>query len=77
MTFNGDWWLELNNYCQTNRLAWSKEERQTGPQAHPTWTIYVYINGVEYGRGSGLSKSSARQEAAQRALRVLQPHLVG
>ncbi len=44
---------------------------QTGPCHDSTFTIRVLINGKSYGVGVGKSKKSAEQEAAKKALAVL------
>ncbi|KAI0800804.1 hypothetical protein C8Q74DRAFT_445503 [Fomes fomentarius] len=68
------WRMQLNNYCQRNNLqhfvAWSNPV-QTGPQNAPTWTISVFFNQVEYGRGSAINVGAAREIAAEMALRAL------
>ncbi|RDX51963.1 hypothetical protein K466DRAFT_593064 [Polyporus arcularius HHB13444] len=68
------WRMQFNNYVQRNGLvpyvAWP-QPAQTGPQNAPTWTASVYINGVEYGRGSAISLGGAREVAAEMALRAL------
>lgn len=40
----------------------------SGPSHKPTFTWAVLVNGIEYGRGKGGSKSEAQQLAAKRAL---------
>ncbi|KAH9897936.1 hypothetical protein C8Q73DRAFT_788159 [Cubamyces lactineus] len=65
------WTMELNNFCQKNHLACTWVERQSGPLNAPTWTAFAYINGMEYGRGSSLRKTEAKELAAETALRVL------
>ncbi|RPD76855.1 hypothetical protein L226DRAFT_532869 [Lentinus tigrinus ALCF2SS1-7] len=69
-----DWRIQFNNYVQKNGLisqvAWS-QPLQTGPQNSPTWTASVFVNAIEYGRGSAANLGGAREIAAEMALRAL------
>jgi len=65
--------IALNNYLQTkdkaNLLSW--DESTIGPRHEPMWTCVCKIDGQEYGRGTGLSKQTARAAAAKVALERL------
>ncbi|KAI0334474.1 hypothetical protein GY45DRAFT_1367644 [Cubamyces sp. BRFM 1775] len=65
------WTMELNNFCAKNRMTCSWVEGQCGPRNAPTWTVSAFINGIEYGRGSSLTKTAAKEIAAETALRSL------
>ncbi|KAJ3559003.1 hypothetical protein NM688_g611 [Phlebia brevispora] len=58
--------MQLNNLLQrsygTHALTWATN--QTGPQHSTPWTAVAYINGVEYGRGSGWTQGDAKEQAA-------------
>ncbi|KAI0756539.1 hypothetical protein C8Q80DRAFT_1264584 [Daedaleopsis nitida] len=68
------WRMQFNNYLQRNNLTpyvrWG-QPMQTGPQNAPTWTISVFFNQIEYGRGSAINVGAARELAAEMALRAL------
>ncbi|KAJ6486203.1 hypothetical protein C8R47DRAFT_1129435 [Mycena vitilis] len=61
----------LNNAGQ----AWGKlieyVDSQTGPLNAAQWTSIAYVDRIEYGRGSGSTKGSARERAARKALVAL------
>ncbi|KAF7366754.1 hypothetical protein MSAN_00933600 [Mycena sanguinolenta] len=61
----------LNNVAQRFRWFVTSESSWTGPQDNPTWTVVAYVNNVEYGRGSGGSKGSARENASKEVLLTL------
>ncbi|KAF8152595.1 hypothetical protein B0H34DRAFT_726724 [Crassisporium funariophilum] len=60
----------LNNACQFmhNGKTPVYESTHTGPQHDRVWTSIVYVEGIEYGRGSGRGQDSAREAAAVAAL---------
>ncbi|KAF9255223.1 hypothetical protein L218DRAFT_967489 [Marasmius fiardii PR-910] len=62
----------LNNYCQS---AWGAPPQYVdafrGPQHAGTWISFVYIDGVEYGRGEDTFQLGAQEKAALCALRIL------
>ncbi|KAI0677731.1 hypothetical protein C8Q78DRAFT_1004104 [Trametes maxima] len=66
-----DWVLQLNNYCQKNRLSAALEKCMVGPQNAPSWTAKYLINGVELGRGSATTTQEAKVLAAEMALKAL------
>ncbi|KAI0801521.1 hypothetical protein C8Q74DRAFT_498573 [Fomes fomentarius] len=51
-------------------IAWSIPV-QTGPPNEPTWTISVFFDQVEFGRGSAINVGAAREIAAEMTLRAL------
>ncbi|KAJ7651476.1 hypothetical protein DFH06DRAFT_1187036 [Mycena polygramma] len=61
----------LNNVGQ----AWGRlieyADSQTGPLNAAQWTSIAYVDRIEYGRGSGSTKGSARERAARKALVAL------
>ncbi|KAG2076780.1 hypothetical protein BDR04DRAFT_1148508 [Suillus decipiens] len=68
--------LELNNLLQqrygpsaATHLRW--ESVKIGADNNPTWTFIAFIDSIEYGRGSGGSKGSAKEVAAGVALMQL------
>ncbi|KAG0707581.1 hypothetical protein DFH29DRAFT_1066282 [Suillus ampliporus] len=61
--------LALNNLLQqrygasaATHLRW--EGVRDGPDNNPTWTFIAYIDDIEYGRGSGSNKGTAKEIAA-------------
>ncbi|KAI1794012.1 hypothetical protein LXA43DRAFT_187619 [Ganoderma leucocontextum] len=66
--------MQFNNYIQRNGLQnfvyWGSPQ-QSGPGGAPTWTISVYFNQTEYGRGSSTRVDAAKEIAAEQALRAL------
>ena len=46
---------------------------EMGPDHSKTFCIAVFINGKEFGRGSGVSKKEAQQAAAETALKYIDP----
>lgn len=72
--------LGLNNLLQqrygtsaATHLRW--ESFKDGADHNPTWTFIAYIDDIEYGRGSGSDKGTAKEMAAGVALRQLQGQL--
>lgn len=72
--------LGLNNLLQqrygssaANHLRW--EFFKDGADHEATWTFIAYIDDIEYGRGSGSDKGTAKETAAGVALRQLQGQL--
>ncbi|KAG1771289.1 hypothetical protein EDD22DRAFT_864216 [Suillus occidentalis] len=72
--------LGLNNLLQqrygssaANHMRW--EFFQGGAQHETIWTCIAYIDDIEYGRGSGSDKGTAKEIAAGVALRQLQGQL--
>ncbi|KAJ7897326.1 hypothetical protein B0H14DRAFT_2677825 [Mycena olivaceomarginata] len=61
----------LNNVAQQRGWTISYEATSTGAQDRPQWTSKVYLNNIEYGRGSGGNKGSAKEQAAKSALIAL------
>ncbi|KAF8559974.1 hypothetical protein OG21DRAFT_1401134 [Imleria badia] len=66
----------LNNYLQrTHRgdprryLTW--ETSREGSDHRPTWHAIAYLQGVEWGRGNGLSRGLAMEAAAKIVLIAL------
>lgn len=45
---------------------------ESGPEHHKIFDVEVLLNGAVYGRGSGVSKKKAEQEAARAALDLLE-----
>ncbi|KAI0654992.1 hypothetical protein C8Q70DRAFT_1057925 [Cubamyces menziesii] len=70
---DGDAWVMLlNNYCQEKKRSsptWTEE--QSGPLNALSWTVKVFLGGVEYGRGTARTKMDAKALAAEMALRAL------
>ncbi|KAI0328736.1 hypothetical protein GY45DRAFT_1325876 [Cubamyces sp. BRFM 1775] len=66
-----DWPMELNNYCQKNKITMSWNQTSIGPQNAATWTVLAIIGGTEYGRGSARNSKQAKAIAAEMALRAL------
>ncbi|TBU34438.1 hypothetical protein BD309DRAFT_946270 [Dichomitus squalens] len=68
------WRMQLNNYVQRNGLqnfvSWTQPV-PSGPRNAPTWTIAVFFNGTEYGRGSSTRLDSAKEIAAELCLKAL------
>ncbi|KAF9255224.1 hypothetical protein L218DRAFT_967490 [Marasmius fiardii PR-910] len=62
----------LNNYCQ-GALGTTPEYANAfqGPQHAGIWYSSVYINKLEYGRGSDRTQFGAQEKAALSALRTL------
>ncbi|KAG2367680.1 hypothetical protein BDR07DRAFT_1478787 [Suillus spraguei] len=65
--------LGLNNLLQrrygasaADHLRW--DQFKTGADNNPTWTYIAYIDNIEYGRGYGGNKGSAKEMAAGAAL---------
>ncbi|KAI1787548.1 hypothetical protein LXA43DRAFT_705536 [Ganoderma leucocontextum] len=71
---SGHWRGQLNNYIQRNGLQsniyWGTPQ-QVGPRHMPTWTISVFFNHIEYGRGSATRLDIAKETAAEQALKTL------
>ncbi|OSX66567.1 hypothetical protein POSPLADRAFT_1133052, partial [Postia placenta MAD-698-R-SB12] len=68
------WRMQLNNWLQnryrsTDLLTWNTSP--SGQRHNAVWTAVAYINGVEYGRGTGPSQGAAKEVAAQKALDAL------
>jgi len=66
--------MELNNYLQhmyRKQPAVTWELKQDEPFHMCTWFAIVYIQGVEYGQGSGTTLQNAKEEAAHQALQAL------
>ncbi|KAJ7922854.1 hypothetical protein B0H13DRAFT_1982058 [Mycena leptocephala] len=61
----------LNNAAQRYGHSVEYSDSQTGPLNNPQWTSVVYVNRIEYGRGIGRSRGSARERAAWQALVAL------
>ncbi|KAG2155677.1 hypothetical protein DEU56DRAFT_318709 [Suillus clintonianus] len=76
--------LGLNNLLQQRyganvaaHLRW--ESVRNGTDHNPTWTLIVYVDGIEYGRGSGSDKVIAKEMASGVALgqlRIQWAHLL-
>lgn len=49
-----------------------KTLKEEGPEHQKTFTVAVYINEQEYGTGTGKSKKQAEEQAAKKALEVLE-----
>ncbi|KAJ7103111.1 hypothetical protein B0H15DRAFT_193695 [Mycena belliarum] len=62
---------ELNNVAARRGQIVAYTDSQTGPLNKAEWTSVVFVNGYEYGRGSGKTKASAREGAARQALRLI------
>ncbi|KAJ7016840.1 hypothetical protein C8F04DRAFT_1159220 [Mycena alexandri] len=62
---------ELNNIGQRRGVVIEYSDSQTGPLNQARWTSVVYLNRYEYGRGTGSTKSSARERAAIQALALI------
>ncbi|KAF7350332.1 DRBM domain-containing protein [Mycena venus] len=61
----------LNNVAQNNGWTVTYEASWTGPQENPRWTVVVFVNNIEYGRGIGPTKGAAKDKAARDALVAL------
>ncbi|KAJ6552800.1 hypothetical protein B0H19DRAFT_1377604 [Mycena capillaripes] len=61
----------LNNAAQGWGQRVQYADSQSGPLNHPTWASVVYLNEVEYGRGAGSTRGSARERGARQALIAL------
>ncbi|KAF7326434.1 C6 finger domain [Mycena sanguinolenta] len=61
----------LNNTAQAYGWVVSYETSWSGPQVNPWWTAIAYVNNIEYGRGYGGSKESARENASKEVLLTL------
>ncbi|KAF7360090.1 hypothetical protein MVEN_00737100 [Mycena venus] len=60
--------MMLNNFAQQYGWVTTYESSWTGPQSQPRWTAVTYVNNIEYGRGIGRKRSSAKESAAKGAL---------
>ena len=60
----------LQQYCQAERIALPRFElvRSEGPDHQKLFEVEVYLRGEPAGRGTGLSKKEAEQNAARLAL---------
>ncbi len=65
-----DYKSELQNYCQAAHIALPRFEvvRSDGPDHRKEFEVEVYVRELPQGRGTGLSKKEAEQQAAQQAL---------
>ncbi|THV00935.1 hypothetical protein K435DRAFT_776275 [Dendrothele bispora CBS 962.96] len=67
---------QLNNLLQVindgDTYLCSYRETFSGPPYAPIWDVTAFINGRQYGKGSGSSKSEARENASRMALQRLQ-----
>ncbi|KIL59773.1 hypothetical protein M378DRAFT_168912 [Amanita muscaria Koide BX008] len=64
---------ELHNYVGRLRLGdlkWEDVDKRIENNRH-LWTSIVEINGTTYGKGQGPTKTEARDNAAQQALKAL------
>ncbi|KAK7026170.1 hypothetical protein R3P38DRAFT_1023471 [Favolaschia claudopus] len=61
----------LNNAAQQYGYIISYEDTSTGPLHSLTWASRVFVNSIEYGRGTGLNRGAAREKAAKAALVAL------
>ncbi|OJA21699.1 hypothetical protein AZE42_13783 [Rhizopogon vesiculosus] len=65
---------QLNNYLQ-RRFRSTRDvqlvESATGSVRARRWTVVVFFRHIQYGRGEGLTKSSAMELACQKALQAL------
>jgi len=66
--------MHLNNWLQgrygsTRYLTW--DAVQVGPQHSGYWMVTAYLNNIEYGRGSGVTRGEAADMAAEQALIAL------
>ncbi|KAG1757056.1 hypothetical protein EDB19DRAFT_1655539 [Suillus lakei] len=68
--------MGLNNLLQqrfgasaATHLRW--ESVRNGTDNKPTWIFIAYVDDIEYGRGSGSDKGTAKEVAAGAALRQL------
>ncbi|KZT08417.1 uncharacterized protein LAESUDRAFT_811503 [Laetiporus sulphureus 93-53] len=68
-----EWRMQLNNWLQANskRNALTWDVSTSGPKHAPTWTAIAYIDGVQYGRGTGVSRNVATEIAAEQTLTAL------
>jgi len=66
------WDDQLNNYAAGRGVGLRYEDSQTGPLSNPTWTSIAFLNGYQYGTGTGSTKGSAREGAAYQTLLLIQ-----
>jgi len=58
----------LRNTCQEKIIESKFHEEHSGPEHDKIWTVIVFINNIEVGRGTGKTRQSAKAEAAKLAL---------
>jgi len=70
----GNFKSELLEFVQANKLGRLEYKlvETTGPEHKKVFKIAVFINDIEYGIGSGMSKKVAEQEAAKVSLEKLE-----
>ncbi|KAK7056028.1 hypothetical protein R3P38DRAFT_2761162 [Favolaschia claudopus] len=61
----------LSNLGQQHGYPVTYEESSRGALDSPTWSSVVFVNGIEYGRGTGPKRGAARDKAATAALHAL------
>lgn len=64
----------LQNYCQAAHITLPRFEliSSEGPDHRKKFEVEVYVREQSFGRGTGLSKKEAEQQAAQQALFAIQ-----
>lgn len=58
----------LLNACQQHKRQIKFTEEHSGPEHDKTFTVIVFIDGIEAGKGAGKTKGSAKAEACRMAL---------
>ncbi|KAF8989414.1 hypothetical protein BDQ17DRAFT_1434461 [Cyathus striatus] len=68
---------QLNRVSQVLGCRIDFDDRCFGPQNAATWISVCMVNGVEYARASGPSKSIAKEQAAYQTLQNLRAQYPG
>ncbi|KIJ97679.1 hypothetical protein K443DRAFT_681319 [Laccaria amethystina LaAM-08-1] len=61
----------LNNNCQRDKRSIEYIESHEGPSHRKIWTLTVFVDRIEYGKGIGETKATAKAAAAKAALECL------
>ncbi|KIK02145.1 hypothetical protein K443DRAFT_122035 [Laccaria amethystina LaAM-08-1] len=61
----------LNNKGQQQKKTVKYTEKREGPEDDETWTITVFVDKIESGKGVGKNRATAKAAAAKQALEAL------
>ncbi|KAF8516089.1 hypothetical protein JB92DRAFT_2829416 [Gautieria morchelliformis] len=64
---------ELQRQGRLRSLSW--DDQVQGPTSNAVWTSTVFLDEIEYGKGTASTRQGARDIAARRALRALAQEL--